>query len=92
LRRPGQTESRSEIFVVGLHFTPREELRLVESRESRIGKRIRRLTGSFVAQAQRQRGDGVTFQLSWMKYVCWSWSGLNTVVPKSRLALAKGPL
>src|SRR5215471_11406575 len=53
-RRPRQTESRSEVFVVRFDFVPHQELRWIESRESRIRQYISRLPEVLKSEAYCQ--------------------------------------
>src|SRR5262249_5110882 len=76
--RPRQTESRSEVFVVGFDFMPHQELRRIESREGRIGQDVRRLAEVLISQAQSQSERGRQLpvvlkkislaKLGWMKH------------------------
>src|SRR5262244_3819526 len=53
-RRPRQTESRSEVFVVRFDLAPHQELPWIEARKSRIRQHISRLPEVLIPQSQCQ--------------------------------------
>src|SRR5262249_3925 len=64
-RRPGQAESRSEVFVVGIHFVANQKLAGIKSGERRIPQGVGELCEVLGAQAERH---------------CERWRGLPIVL------------
>src|SRR6516165_4373520 len=54
-RRPGQAESRPEVFVVGIHFVTNQELAGIKSGKRRIPQSVGVLSEVLVAQSECNR-------------------------------------